>query len=76
MYDGRILIMGFNIENSVGSPNYKQIQHNFPAELDLCGLVKFGECTDAQAHLNEIIQVHSFAAEIFLINVIISFVGC
>ncbi|KAG4066450.1 hypothetical protein HA402_007086 [Bradysia odoriphaga] len=56
MYDGRILIMGFNIENSVGSPNYKQIQNNFPAELDLCGLIKFGECTDAQAHLNEIIQ--------------------
>lgn len=59
MYDGLILIMGFNIENSIGSPNYKQIQNNFPAEMDLCGLVKFGECTDAQAHLNEILQVRS-----------------
>lgn len=57
MYDGRILILGFNIENSVGSPNYKKIQNSFPAELDLCGLIKFGECTDSQAHLNEIIQV-------------------
>lgn len=56
MYKGTLLILGFNVENS-DTLNYKNIQNNFPAELDLCGLVKFGLCTDSQAHLNDILQV-------------------
>lgn len=57
MYKGTLLILGFNVENSTETLNYKQIQNNFPAELDLCGLVKFGLCSDSQAHLNDILQV-------------------
>lgn len=35
--------------------NYKRIQNSFPTEIDLCGLIKFGTCTDSAAHLTEII---------------------
>lgn len=48
--------MAFNVESTIGHLNYEQIQYKFPAELDLCGLVKFGDCTDAEAHLNEILK--------------------
>lgn len=51
-----MLLLSFNVESSVGELNYEHIQHKFPAELDLCGLVKFGDCTDTQAHLNEVIS--------------------
>lgn len=54
--DGTLLLMGFNVESTIGQLNYEQIQHKFPAELDLCGLVKFGHCTDAEAHLSEIFK--------------------
>lgn len=57
MYNGTLLILGFNVEMKTSDTlNYKQIHNNFPAELDLCGLVKFGKCTDSQAHLNDILQ--------------------
>lgn len=58
MYKGSILILGFNLEcpdNDVVAMNYKTIQNQFPTEIDLCGLIKFGSCTDAEAHLSEII---------------------
>ncbi|XP_065359269.1 probable Ufm1-specific protease 2 [Calliphora vicina] len=54
--EGTLLLMGFNVESTIGQLNYEQIQHKFPAELDLCGLVKFGHCTDAEAHLSEILK--------------------
>lgn len=54
--EGTLLLMGFNVESTIGQLNYEQIQHKFPAELDLCGLVKFGHCTDAEAHLSEIFK--------------------
>lgn len=57
MYDGQILILSFNVEHTSSRQGYKKIQNNFPAELDLFGIIKFGECTDAQAHLNDILQV-------------------
>lgn len=57
MYKGTLLILGFNVENSSSDKlNFKHIQNGFPAELDLCGLVKFGQCTDSEAHLNDILQ--------------------
>lgn len=57
MYKGTLLILGFNVENpSTDKLNFKHIQNGFPAELDLCGLVKFGMCTDDQAHLTDILQ--------------------
>lgn len=54
--EGTLLLMGFNVETTIGQLNYEQIQHKFPAELDLCGLVKFGPCTDVEAHLTEIFK--------------------
>ncbi|EDW70602.1 probable Ufm1-specific protease 2 [Drosophila virilis] len=54
--ESTLLLLSFNVESSVGELNYEHIQHKFPAELDLCGLVKFGDCTDTQAHLNEVIS--------------------
>ena len=54
--EGTLLLMGFNVESTIGQLNYEQIQHKFPAELDLCGLVKFGHCTDSEAHLSEIFK--------------------
>lgn len=44
------------MESTIGQLNYEQIQYKFPAELDLCGLVKFGHCTDSEAHLTEIFK--------------------
>lgn len=57
MYNGTLLILGFNIELTNGVFNYKKIQLGFPGDIDLCGLVKFGQCTDSEAHLNYILQV-------------------
>lgn len=37
-----------NIETTIGKLNYNEIQQKFPAELDLIGLVKFGEVFDEQ----------------------------
>lgn len=37
-----------NIETTIGKLNYNEIQQKFPAELDLIGLVKFGDCFDEQ----------------------------
>ena len=54
--DGTLLLMGFNVESTIGKLNYEQIQQKFPAEIDLCGLVKFGDCSDAEAHLSEILK--------------------
>lgn len=56
MYQGNILILGFNFESADKegvAMNYKHIQNQFPTEIDLCGLIKFG-CSDAAAHLQEI----------------------
>lgn len=58
MFQGSILIMGFNLEspdNGGIAMKYKQIQNKFPTEIDLCGLIKFGTCSDVEAHLSEII---------------------
>lgn len=54
--EGTLLLLGFNVESTIGQLNYEQIQHKFPAEVDLCGLVKFGDCSDAEAHLSEIFK--------------------
>lgn len=48
--------MGFNLETTLGQLNYEHIQYKFPAEMDLCGLVKFGDCSDAEAHLGQVFK--------------------
>lgn len=54
MYSKNLIILGFDLETS-DKLNFKKMQDNFPTELDLCGLFKFGECTDAEAHMQEIL---------------------
>lgn len=59
IYQGNILILGFNLEGTDAdgvAMNYKTIQNQFPTEIDLIGLIKFGSCSDAAAHLSEIIS--------------------
>lgn len=59
MFQGSIVIMGFNLEspdNGGIAMKYKQIQNKFPTEVDLCGLIKFGKCSDVEAHLSQIIS--------------------
>lgn len=54
MFSKTLVILGFDLESS-GKLNFKNMQDNFPTELDLCGLFKFGDCSDAEAHMQEII---------------------
>ena len=54
MYQGNILILGYNLESADNAMNYKSIQNQFPTEIDLCGLIKFGVCSDSEAKLKEI----------------------
>jgi Ufm1-specific protease 2 len=56
MYNQTLIVLGFNIETPNEALKYKKLQDNFPTEVDLCGLIKFGECSDAEAHLTEIIK--------------------
>jgi Ufm1-specific protease 2 len=56
MYNGTLIVLGFNIETPNEPLRYTKLQNNFPTELDLCGLIKFGEYTDTEAHLAEIIK--------------------
>lgn len=54
MYSKNLVILGFDVESS-GQLNFKNMQDHFPTELDLCGLFKFGDCSEAKAHMQEII---------------------
>ncbi|XP_070502317.1 probable Ufm1-specific protease 2 [Chironomus tepperi] len=54
MYSKNLIIMGFDLESS-DILNFKKMQDNFPTEIDLCGLFKFGECSDTEAHMQEIL---------------------
>ena len=56
MCNQTLAVLGFNLESNKESLNYHKIQNNFPTEIDLCGLIKFGLCSDTEAHLNEILQ--------------------
>lgn len=58
MCRGTLTVLGFILEGKEKSStlNYSKIQNNFPTEIDLCGLIKFGPCSDAEAHLSEILQ--------------------
>jgi hypothetical protein len=55
MYSKNLVILGFDLESS-DKLNFKKMQDNFPTEIDLCGLFKFGECSDAEAHMQEILS--------------------
>lgn len=55
MYKANLIIMGFDLETS-DKLNFKKMQDNFPTEIDLCGMFKSGECTDDEAHMQEILS--------------------
>lgn len=54
MYSKNLIIMGFDHE-SPDKLDFKKMQDNFPTELDLCGIFKFGDCSDTEAHMEEIL---------------------
>lgn len=55
MYSKNLIILGFDLESSSDKLNFKKMQDNFATELDLCGLFKFGDCSDAEVHMQEIL---------------------
>ncbi|KAL5289901.1 UFSP2 family protein [Megaselia abdita] len=54
-YDSTITVFGMNVETTIGKLNYNEISLKFPAEMDLIGLVKFGDCFDEQ-NIGEILK--------------------
>jgi Ufm1-specific protease 2 len=54
MFSKNLIIMGFDHE-SPDKLDFKKMQDNFPTEIDLCGIFKFGDCSDAEAHMEEIL---------------------
>ncbi|XP_053685272.1 probable Ufm1-specific protease 2 [Sabethes cyaneus] len=71
MCRGTLTVLGFILEEkeTLSALNYSKVQNNFPTEIDLCGLIKFGPCTDAEAHLNEILQDVDITDNPVLLNV-------
>lgn len=73
MTQGTLAVLGFVLEDNEGKEqtstmNYRKAQNNFPTEVDLCGLIKFGPCSDAEAHLSEILQDVDITDNPVLIN--------
>lgn len=56
MYSKNLIILGFDLESSSDKLNFKKMQDNFATELDLCGLFKFSDCSDAEVHMGEILN--------------------
>lgn len=58
MYDGTLLVVGLSIELFENEKNaYSQLLLNLPAEIELCGVIKFGETLTMDSKLKEILQV-------------------
>lgn len=55
MYSKNLVIMGFDLESS-DKLNFKKMQDNLPTEIDLIGLFKFDDCSDTEAHMQEILS--------------------
>ncbi|XP_063635995.1 probable Ufm1-specific protease 2 [Cydia splendana] len=57
MYDGNLLVVGLSLELFDREKNtYKQLLLHLPTEIELCGVIKFGETLTTEARLNEILQ--------------------
>ncbi|KAM3967989.1 UFM1 specific peptidase 2 [Aphomia sociella] len=57
MYDGTLLVVGLSIELFENDKNtYNQLLLNLPAEIELCGVVKFGEALSMESSLKDILQ--------------------
>lgn len=67
MYDGTLLVVGLSLELFESERNtYNQLLLNLPTEIELCGVIKFGETLTTETRLKEILQVSCL---IFRLNV-------
>lgn len=58
MYDGTLLVVGLSLELFENEHNsYNQLLLNLPAEIELCGVLKFGETLSMESNIKEILQV-------------------
>lgn len=58
MYDGTLLVVGLSLELFENEKNtYRQFLLNLPAEIELCGVVRFGETLTTGTTMKEILQV-------------------
>lgn len=58
MYDGTLLVVGLSLDLFENDKNtYRQLLLNLPAEVELCGVVKFGEALTIGTRMKEILQV-------------------
>ncbi|KAG6439468.1 hypothetical protein O3G_MSEX000798 [Manduca sexta] len=57
MYDGTLLVVGLSIELFENEKNtYSQLLLNLPAEIELCGVVKFSDSLTMGTSVKEILQ--------------------
>ncbi|CAB3228369.1 unnamed protein product [Arctia plantaginis] len=57
MYDGTLLVVGLSLDLFENEKNtYRQLLLNLPAEVELCGVVKFGEALTIGTRMKEILQ--------------------
>ncbi|CAH0628839.1 unnamed protein product [Chrysodeixis includens] len=57
MYDGTLLVVGLSLELFENEKNtYRQLLLNLPAEIELCGVVRFGESFTTGTTMKEILQ--------------------
>uniref|UniRef100_A0A2A4JZR1 Probable Ufm1-specific protease 2 n=1 Tax=Heliothis virescens TaxID=7102 RepID=A0A2A4JZR1_HELVI len=57
MYDGTLLVVGLSLELFENEKNtYRQLLLNLPAEIELCGVVRFGESLTTGTTMKEILQ--------------------
>lgn len=57
MYDGTLLVVGLSLDLFENEKNtYRQLLLNLPTEIELCGVVKFGETLTTGTRMKEILQ--------------------
>ncbi|GBP35470.1 Probable Ufm1-specific protease 2 [Eumeta japonica] len=57
MYDGVLLVVGFSLEVFGTEKNlYKKLLLHLPAEIELCGVLKFGKNLTTDSRLKEMLQ--------------------
>lgn len=58
MYDGTLLVVGLSLELFEDDKNtYKQLLLNLPTEVELCGVIKFGDSLTMDNQLKDILKV-------------------
>lgn len=73
MYDGTLLVVGSSLELFENEKNtYSQLLLNLPAEIELCGVLKFGETLNMESNIKEILQVMS---SYFAVNLNFEFIN-